>query len=353
MRLQSANHRKRIATESKEKKRRLGLVLSIFVGVVVFHLALIPVAAVFVLMKYYKEPEAVFEVPPKQIKIPPKTPEHKMNVAKHEASRPKPTFAEKLVSTRPTEFALPDLPMVDLDQMMPLDPSELITDQVSSIMGSSGIGRGMGAGLLGGGGTGTGMSFFGIEAEGSRIMLLFDVSSSVVNKAEKSGVPLEKIQEETIKLIKGLPLDSRFSMIQFTGNYKSYSDQLMVATSANKENATEWVENEWVTAGTMSAATRSVTSNLRGLVGVLEKAFSMQPDVIWLISDGSFQWRPDGGLVNVPYPELKRDLETFQGAAGSQVPIHFIGFEMKSEDESEWKRIVRRYGGKLKEIKGG
>tara|TARA_R110002096_G_scaffold292391_1_gene486904 strand:+ start:9237 stop:10298 length:1062 start_codon:yes stop_codon:yes gene_type:complete len=352
MRLQSADHGKRNASESKEKKRRLGLVVSIFIGVILFHLALIPVAAVFVLMKYYKEPEAVFEVPPKQIKIPPKTPEHKMNVAKHEASRPKPTFTEKLVSTRPTEFALPDLPMVDLDQMMPLDPSELISDQVSSMMGSSGIGRGMGNGLLGGGGSGSGMSFFGIEAEGNRIMLLFDVSSSVVNKAEQSGVPLEKIQEETIKLIKSLPLDSRFGMIQFTGNYKNYSDQLVVATSANKENATKWVESEWVTAGTMSAASRGVTSNLRGLVGVLEMAFTMQPDVIWLISDGSFQWRPTGGLVNVPYPELKRELQKWQDAAGTKVPIHFIGFQMKSDDESEWKRIVRRYGGKLKEIKG-
>ncbi len=353
MRLQSADHRKRKATEAKEKKRRFGLLVSIFIGVIVFHLALIPVAAVFVLMKYYKEPEAVFEVPPKQIKIPPKTPEHKMNVAKHEASRPKPTFTEKLVSTRPTEFALPDLPMVDLDQMMPLDPSELISDQVSSMMGSSGIGRGMGAGLLGGGGTGSGMSFFGIEANGNRIMLLFDVSSSVVNKAEKSGVPLEKIQEETIKLIKGLPLDSRFAIIQFTGNYKAYTHELVVATSKNKEDATNWVQNEWVKSGSMSAASSKVTSNLRGLVGVLEKAFSMQPDVIWLISDGSFQWRPDGGLVDVPYRELKRELEKFQDAAGMEVPLHFIGFEMKSDDEAEWKRIVRRYGGKLKEIKGG
>ena len=158
------------------------------------------------LVQYYKEPEAVFEaVPKKVIKIPPKTPEHKMNVAKHEASKPKPTFTQKLISTKPSEFALPDLPQVNLDQMLPLDPSELVSDQVSSLMGSSGIGNGMGNSLLGGGGTGTGMSFMGIESEGSRILLIFDVSGSVVNKAEKIGVPFSKIREETIKVIETLP----------------------------------------------------------------------------------------------------------------------------------------------------
>ncbi len=41
------------------------------------------------------------------------------------------------------------------------------------------------------------MSFFGISASGKRIVLLFDVSGSVVGKAERSGVPLEVIKKET------------------------------------------------------------------------------------------------------------------------------------------------------------
>ena len=38
---------------------------------------------------------------------------------------------------------------------------------------------GLGSGLSGGGGSGSGMSFFGIQAEGTRTVLLFDVSASV------------------------------------------------------------------------------------------------------------------------------------------------------------------------------
>jgi len=350
-RLIAADYRQLRATESKERSQTLGLLAYGFLGAIGLVVALGVVVGTIVLVRYYKAPEAVFEVPPKEIKIPPKPPEHRMNVAKHEASRPKPTFTQKLVSTIPTEFALPDLPQVNLDQMLPLDPSELVSDQVTSLMGSSGIGRGLGNGLLGGGGTGGGMNFMGIRSEGSRILLLFDVSSSVVNKATSAGVPLEKIQEETAKLLKALPIDTRFSLIQFTQNYKAFSEELMVATTANKEAAQAWVQNEWVTSGTMSSATRGVARNERGLIGVLEKGFSMQPDVVWIISDGSFQWSPGGTIGDIPYDEVRKRIDDLQGALGRPAVVHFIGFEIKPEDEDEWKRIVRKYRGELQAIK--
>jgi hypothetical protein len=350
-RLVAADHRQLRAKEAKERRQTLGLLASGFVGALVVVAGLGVLVGTIVLVRYFKAPEAVFEVPPKQIKIPPKPPQHRMNVAKHEASRPKPTFTRKLVSTIPTEFALPDLPQVNLDQMLPLDPSELVSDQVTSLMGSSGIGNGLGTGLLGGGGSGSGMNFMGIRSEGSRILLLFDVSSSVVNKATNAGVPLEKIQEETVKLIQSLPIDTRFSLVQFTQNYKAFSEELLVATTANKEAAQEWVRQEWVTSGTMSSASRGVARNERGLVGVLEKGFAMRPDVVWIISDGSFQWSPGGQIGDIPYDELRKRIDELQGGLGKPAVLHFIGFEIQPEDEDEWKRIVRRYRGELKPVK--
>lgn len=350
-RLTAADHRKQKAKESRETKRRWGLVTSIFVGVIVFHVAMIPVVGAFVLAKYFKEPAAVFVVPPKpEVKIPPQTPEHKMNVQKHEAMTPKPTFTEKLISTRPMEFALPDLPQINLDQMMPLDPSELINDQVSNLMGSSGIGRGMGAGLLGGGGTGDGMSFLGIRSEGKRIVLLFDVSGSVVNKAAKSGLPMSKIKDETVKLIENLPIDARFGLIQFVRNYKPFSDQLVAATDGNKSAAADWTKTQWSESGTMPASGRGVIKKEpNGIESVLDAAFAMEPDVVFLISDGSF-WR-DPGNQKVPYDEVKDKVEEHQkGSSFGKVPIHFIGFEMRNDEADDLKRIVRRTGGEFREV---
>ena len=331
--------------------RRRAMITSIIVGSIIVHAIALLLFGLWTVARYWSRPEARFEMK-KVVKIPPKTPEHKMNVAKHEAMAPKPVFNDKLVSLRPTDFALPELPQVDMNQMLPLDPSELISDQVSGLVGTAGLGTGLGSGMGGGGGTGMGMSFFGMQAEGERILLLFDVSSSVVNKAERTGIPLTRIREETLKLIEGLPVTSTFSMIQFTGNFKPFGDDLVAATDGNKKAAKQWVEEEWEESGSMSAASRGVISNLRGLVGVLERGFAMRPDVIFLISDASFQWRPTGeGMANIPYDEIQDSLKKLQEEAPEEVPVHMIAFAPKLDDMKEWKRIIRRHGGDFRELK--
>jgi len=217
-----------------ERSRRRTLVGSIIIGSVIVHAVALLLFGLWTVAKHFRRPEARFEMK-KVVRIPPKTPEHKMNVAKHEAMAPKPTFNDKLVSTRPIDFALPEMPEVNLDQMLPLDPSELISDQVSGLAGSAALGSGRGQGLSGGGGTGEGMSFFGVRAEGDRILLLFDVSASVVNKAEAAGIPLERIQEETVELIETLPISAQFSLIQFTGNYMPFTEELIAATPRSQD----------------------------------------------------------------------------------------------------------------------
>lgn len=339
----------RPTAEEAARANRRALIGSIIVGSIAVHVVALMIFGIWTVAKHFSRPEARFEMK-KVVKIPPKTPEHKMNVAKHEAMAPKPTFNDKLVSTRPIDFALPELPQVNLDQMLPLDPSELISDQVNGLVGSAALGSGLGQGLSGGGGTGTGMSFFGVEAKGDRILLLFDVSASVVNKANAAGVPLESIQEETLKLISTLPISSQFSLIQFTGNYLPFTEELIAATPANKDLAAKWVRERWVTSGSMAASTKGAVSNLTGVVGVLERAAKMRPDLIFLISDASFQWRPEGGggFSNVPYDEIKKAVDQL---GTGRVPLHFVAFEPKPDDAAEWSRIVRKTGGEFRELK--
>ncbi|MEM7699386.1 MAG: hypothetical protein AAF236_13395 [Verrucomicrobiota bacterium] len=337
-------------TELAAKKARGTLISSIIIGSIAVHVVGLILFGLWTVAQRFNRPEAKFEMK-KTVKIPPKTPEHKMNVARHEAMTPKPTFSDKLVSTRPIDFALPEMPEIPLDQMLPLDPSELISDQVNGLVGSAALGSGMGSGMSGGGGTGSGMSFFGVKAQGDRILLLFDVSSSVVNKAEASGVPLERIQTETIKLIETLPISSQFSLVQFTGNYMPFTDELVAATPGNKETAAQWVEDRWVTAGTMSSSTNGVVSNLYGLVGVLEKAVAMRPDVVFLISDASFQWRLEGGIKDIPYRDIAKAVEALEQSGTRPVPLNFLAFEPKDDDIKEWRRIIRRTGGEFRELK--
>ncbi len=332
------------------RKRRRKLIISIIVGVLVLHLLGGIVAGVIVVAKYIFPPPANFVVK-RDIRLPAKQREHEMNMAAFDAMTPKPTFNDRLQSLRPAPFALPELPKMPMDQMLPLDPAEIVSDQVSSLVGTAGQGPG-GEGSGGVGGTGVGMSFFGIQSTGKRVLLLFDVSTSVVNKANKAGVPLSKIQEETINLISKLPINARFGIIQFTRNYKAFNKELVPATDQNRAAALDWINNEWVDSG-MMAASGKVVANNRGFVGVLELAARLQPDVIFVISDGSFQWNPDnapGYGGDIPWKEIEKVARgPLQGPEGCK--INFIGFEMKPQDKREAGSLARGTGGKLREMK--
>jgi hypothetical protein len=328
------------------KKRRRKLIISIIVGAVVLHLVFGLFAGVWVIAKYLIPPPATFTIQ-KDIRLPAKQREHKMNMAAFDAMTPKPTFNDKMQSLRPAPFSLPELPKMPMDQMLPLDPSAIISDQVSSLVGTSGNGGG-GQGAGGLGGIGTGFSFMGIKSAGKRILLIFDVSGSVKNKADASGVPLTKIRDETVALLNMLPISSRFGLIQFTQNYKAFNTELLPATDQNRDAAKKWLTDEWVDTGTMSGG--GVTSNPKGLIGVLELATQMQPDVIFLISDASFQWRTTGSLSNIPWDDVKKVVKgSLQ--AGGECKLNFIGFEMKQVDRSEMGSIARSSGGKMREIK--
>ena len=340
------------AASAAERKRRRGMLVSIMVAVIAVHVVALVLAGIWVVAQFFTQPEATFEVQ-QRVVIPAQNREHQMNMAQHEAVAPKPSFNDRIVSTRPVNFALPDLPQIDLDQMLPLDPSELISDQVASLVGAAGLGSGMAEGLSGMGGTGSGFSFFGVDAAGDRIVLLFDVSQSVLNKAERHNVPIARIKEETVNLVNGLPIDARFGIIQFVRNYKPFNEELLPASPSNREAAREWIDNEWSETGQMARGARGVRSpEPNGIVAVLDAAFRMRPDVIFIISDGGF-WQTYPSNRRIPNNEIEAKIRELQAETIAPIPIHFIGFEMTRDDTRDWRRITSRSGGQLREIGEG
>jgi len=328
---------------------RRRLVVTIILISIGIHAAAAIVAGIVVVARYFAEAPAEFKTT-KDVRIPAKKREAKMNMASLDAIAPKPTFSDKMQSSRPTAFSLPDIPNLPLDQMLPLDPSQLISDQMASLSNVEAMGSGSGAASAGAGGFGDkGMSFLGIQSSGQRILLLFDVSSSVTHKAAKAGVPLEKIQQETINLIRKLPITSKFGIIQFTQNYKPFSKELLPATDNNRTAALNWVQTEWVTKGSMSESSK-VISNSQGLIGVLDLAAEMKPDVIFIISDGSFQWKAGGGSGTIPWSVVKKRI-TENLCKSGDCKVNFIAFEAKSDDTKEMRGISQRSGGKMIELK--
>ena len=338
-----------LVSESEQTRRaRRRLIWTIIAIVVGLHLVGGIIAGIVVVARYIFPPPATFEVK-RDIRIPAKQREHRMNMAAFDAMTPKPSFTDKMQSMRPAPISLPELPEVPLDQMLPLDPAAIVSDQVSSLVGTAGSGGG-GSGSGGLGGTGTGFSFMGIQSGGRRILLLFDVSLSVVNKAKASGMPLSRIKEETLALIDTLPSTSRFGIIQFSQNYKAFREELVPATDPNREAVRSWVANEWIETGALAG--RGVVSNPQGFVGVLEFAARLQPDVVFVISDGSFQWRKEGPIANIPWRDLSEAIKAVETASPeARVPFNFIVFQIKPDDKRELRSLASRTGGKFREIK--
>lgn len=338
-----------IASPTSKKGGVKKLIITILLVSLGVHVAAGVIAGIVVVARYLTTPPAEFKAA-RDIRLPAKKREQKMNMAALDAAAPKPTFSDRMQSTRPTTFSLPDLPNIAMDQPLPLDPSQVISENINALGVGDGMGTGSGSGSAGAGGFGgSGMSFLGVQSTGKRILLLFDVSTSVLNKASAAGIPLEKIQEETLNLIAKLPVTARFGIIQFTQNYKPFNRELLPATDPNRAAATEWVKNEWVTTGTMGASSK-VTSNPKGFIGVLELAAQMKPDVLYVISDGSFQWKATGNIDNIPWSDIKKILDgSLQ--EGQKCVVNFIAFQPKDDDLKELKRLSSRTSGKTIELK--
>jgi hypothetical protein len=337
-------------TEALRIQQRRRIILTVVLVSVGVHAVAAIVAGIVIVARFLAEPPAEFKVS-KDVRLPAEEREHRMNMAAFDGMAPKPSFTDKMQSLRPAALALPEVPTIPIDQLLPLDPAEILTDEVAALTGPGGPGSAaaLGAGGVGGlAGAQTGFSFMGIESKGKRILLIFDVSTSVLNKARKSGISLGKIKEETLGLLRQLPINARFGLIQFTQNFKAFREELLAATDANREAAKVWIEEEWVETGSMQASSK-VVKNPRGVVGVLELASRMLPDVVFLISDASFQWKEGGSLSDIPWEEIAKIVKgPLQGTEGCV--LNFIGFEMKPEDQREMRSIVRATHGKIREI---
>ena len=338
-----------LTEDAASKKRRLKMLVSILIGVVLLHVGVGVIAGIFIVARYIFPAPANFVVK-KDIRLPAKKREHKMNMAALDAIAPKPTLSDKMQSTRPTAFSLPDVPEMPLDQMLPLDPSQLVADQVASLSNSEAMGTASGAAAAGSGGFGgKGLSFLGVESAGQRILMAFDVSSSVILKAQKSGTPFSKIKQETLELVKKFPITSRFGIIQFVRHYKPFQMELVPASQGNRDAANLWIENEWNEGGTMSASSKSVVSSPNGFVGVLQLAAKMQPDVVFVITDGGFESSIHRSAI--PWNEVRQAAEAVKNTDGKPAKINFITFESNSEDLKELKRVSTKSGGKAIELK--
>ena len=333
---------------------------------IILHGVIIAIALIWVVSEILiKPPEPEFTPPEKRVQLPAQLREQALSNARHDAAAPRPSYSQRLASKAPGPVAVPAMPEVDMKQMLPLDPSELVSDQISGMIGASGYGRGTGRGLGGGGGTGkgSGIAFFDIKDTAKSLVIMIDVSQSMFSRTgdydsstrkllkEGKDQAFNVIRIESIKLINGLGPDTRFGIIRWSGSARSWKSELVRATDENKAAARQHIETE------IDANSSPPTGGKPGGTRhdyALTELLRLNPESAFMLTDGNATAsQPGGGMTPIPREDLLEILANASGERETLPRIHTIYYLTgadKKEEEDMLKDIARKTKGRFRKV---
>lgn len=325
--------------QTQAKLRRRRIIISVIVASIALHFIGAILAGIWIVARFILATPTTFEVK-KEIRIAAEEREHRMNMAEFDAARPKPSFTDKMSTARPTEFSLPDLPTLPIDAMATVDPSDIVSDQLAALAGT-GAGSGTGGG---GGGRGSAVSFLGVPGTGQRVVLIFDVSGTVTNALEKAGVPMTVIKDKVAELLKSLGINTTFGIAQFSRQYAFFKTELVPASEPNRAEAKAWLDQWFSTGRGLKSNTPNLVREKVGFIGVLKEAFKLNPDLVYIVGDGSFQRGEQRGEF-IEFEEINSTLRELQKSLPQPATVNFIGVGMRDDNKREIRRIISAQGG--------
>jgi len=302
---------------------------------------LVVATTVVVLVPEFKsDPEFVAR---KKIYLPQKELEHKVALAEFQNAASSPMQMERISTATFLPDSLPSLPNMPKSEFNPIERNSTAL-QGDALLGQSGV---LGA-LRGLKTDSSSASLFGIEDHGQRILILFDNSATVWNKASAAGVSTDAFVRELAELIDGLNANTLFGLVPFAQQVGTFRDYMIAAGARNKQSAKLWVEAN--VRSNRKATQLKFAEN--GVQGALTVAFQMEPEVIFIVSDGDFQRgkteKVSGG--DVPWEDVERTLRGLVREYGVEPRIHFIGFQVEPEAAEAMEKITRRYKGKFSDF---
>ena len=334
--MQSASANSSIETTPRRSKLGpLALALVIQVG-----LLFLAVFVVVLVPEFKSDPEFVAR---KKIYLPQKELEHKVALAEFQNAASSPMQLERISTQALLPDSMPALPQMPKSDFNPIErnPAALQSD---ALLGQSGV-----LGALQGLQTGSSSaSLFGIEDTGQRILILFDNSASVWNKASKAGVSTTRFIKELSTLIDGLNANTQFALVLFSRSVGSFRDYMIAGGARNKRAAKAWITEKVRT----QSLTTQLPHDIDGVQGALTVAFQMEPDVIFLISDADFQRNGNERQKkgDVPWDDVERTLRALTREYGIEPRLHFIGFQVEAEAAEAMEKITRRYKGQFRKL---
>ena len=341
----------------KESPRKKVLWLSLAQALVLVAVILASARFVTVLVLQLQE-EPDFSAP-KTIYLPQRQLEHQMAIAEFQNAAATPSTIPTL-STESLLANVLSLPAVPNIEFTPVENDAMVSES-DVLFGQSGL---MGAlGALSS--QASSVSFLGITEEASRYVIVVDISTSVTNSVKAAGSSMREIREEAKRLIESLNANTLLGFVLHSRKFLTYNTNLVPATVANKEQLIEWLDSKFKSDGRTPSGAISGEGGTTGLVTILDEVFDMQPDVIFLVSDGNYftnnnrsNTAKDSGLGTRGRPvELGEVIELIrdrQSDLPTEARIHSVHFPDPRDSEgrigSRMRSIATNNGGQYRKI---
>lgn len=207
-----------------------------------------------------------------------------------------------------------------------------------------------------GAGSGGGISFFGLKKQPKSIVLVFDISGSMV-VPPKSPKTYEALEEEIVNTISSLTSDVPFGLVAFSRDADAYRSRLVNSTMTERSSATKWLQGMDPSGG-VAGGRRSYDTNFRGgrhsgtrADLALVKAMKLNPDTIIFVSDGEptdQKGRSSKGLNAA----ILRQVATMQKGRQQRVQINVVAY-MAGGGKDFMRQLASQNGGEFREIRNG
>ena len=269
--------------------RRRKILSIVFGASLAVHIVGLMVAGVWAITHSPSEEVTIFTTPPPVRTYEPRKLEHRVKVKKRQRSSSRPSMVPRLVSTKLSDVALPEIKV---------DPKLIHTTFQPNFKAVSG--KGLGAGLGTGYGThgfGQGVSsinFFGIQAKGERVAVLVDVSVSMVEEERGGVLGYMQVKKRLGQVVDALSEASLFNVVVFADAANVMEKKMVIGSPDNKRRAKTFIqpynmEGNWgLSSGNVSASYVGLQAKggTTRLDLALTEAIRQGADTILVISDG-------------------------------------------------------------------
>jgi len=338
---------KPVLTEKQKEKKRFA---EAAVSAVLFHIALGVVAGAITVAVIVSRPKVTFDAkqPPS---IPARKLEHSIRVKQMKEQVRKPQILQRLVSQAPSAVALPELPKMDTPDMKKMRDTPTLNRSANALGDLGRAGGGLGRGDTGGGGY-SDTKFFGENVKTRAVILLVDVTTTVFNIGA-----IEALKKEAAIMLEGLNPGTKFNVIVYVDGAGAFQPTMVFALEDNKKKCLEWIN---------SLEQTDRRGQLVGFGGTswklaLEMALEMQPDTIFIITDGDYPKIRPTKPAEAPYIEGHADeiidiVKTIETRYNGKIKINPVIFyptedrEWEEKTKDFYRRITRLTGGRIKTI---